>query len=292
MRFDHWCGKHPVPLWIRLALVCLLAATTPALAQGVVDLCDCASDAGLRPFRRPLIHGPTPPGTTGCASACESGAIVLALPADGVLRFSSFTSLAARSRSASDPNAANTPVTLLVAGDVVLRRPHAAGRWRSPVMERAAAVPAASAPADSAALAHCGVAAVTGRRWVWVDSRLAATARDPAVDGAPQRQFEAIGGTFTGTAELQPLMGGSGGGGGSGFGFEPACNGGGGGGGGGALLIKANGQYRDREFSDRGRRRSRAVNRAIAAARKAAPAVQAARSGWWRARSPRPARRA
>jgi hypothetical protein len=53
---------------------------------------------------------------------------------------------------------------------------------------------------------------------------------------------EALGGTFTGTMELMPLIGGSGGGGGSGFGFEPACLGGGGGGGGGALLIKANGR--------------------------------------------------
>src|SRR5205814_1963534 len=59
---------------------------------------------------------------------------------------------------------------------------------------------------------------------------------------------EAIGGTFTGTPELQPLIGGSGGGGGSGFGFEPACLGGGGGGGGGAILIKANGRITLQNF--------------------------------------------
>jgi hypothetical protein len=53
---------------------------------------------------------------------------------------------------------------------------------------------------------------------------------------------EAIGGTFTGTPELKPLIGGSGGGGGSGSGFAAACNGGGGGGGGGAILIAANGR--------------------------------------------------
>jgi hypothetical protein len=53
---------------------------------------------------------------------------------------------------------------------------------------------------------------------------------------------EAIGGTFTGTPELEPIMGGSGGGGGSGNQQAATCIGGGGGGGGGALLLKANGR--------------------------------------------------
>src|SRR5439155_4453977 len=50
-----------------------------------------------------------------------------------------------------------------------------------------------------------------------------------------------IGGTFVGATDLLPLLGGSGGGGGASTSSAPGCAGAGGGGGGGALLIAANG---------------------------------------------------
>ncbi len=164
-----------------------------------------------------------------------------------MLRFSSFTVSGAFTIGFRS-NAANTPVTLLVAGDVVLRAPACCGTM---------AVSGHGAEAGSARGVGAGGLGGPG---AWRGGRghgppLGLGGLTPGGNGegpgggwGATTQFEAIGGTFTGTPELEPLVGGSGGGGGSGFGFETPCNGGGGGGGGGALLIKANGSIAIENF--------------------------------------------
>lgn len=246
MGFVSWRRKYAVPSWLRLTAVCLLATTSPALAQGVVDLCGCARDA-LKAFDAgdPQTY---PAGTTGCADACKSGTIVLAVPADGVFRFSRFVVDGAFTISFR-PNAANTAVTVLVAGDVLLQAPSCCGT-----------LSVAGNPGDAASVQRgVGIGGLGGpgafRGGRGHGQPLGIGALTPGGNGegpgggwGATTNVEAIGGTFTGTPELQPLLGGSGGGGGSGFGFEPACLGGGGGGGGGALLIKANGRFTMRDF--------------------------------------------
>jgi len=247
MKLAHQPGLSRIPLWLRLVGVCLLAATTSAVAQDLADLCGCARDSGLKGFNAgdPSTY---PAGTTGCASACQSGTIVLAIPADGVLRFSSFTASGPFTISFR-PNATNTPVTLLVSGDVVLRAPVCCGTLTivghtgdAATAARGVGVGGLGGPgAFRGGRGHgqpLGVGGLTP----------GGNGEGPGGGWGATTNVEALGGTFTGTPELQPLVGGSGGGGGSGSGFEPACLGGGGGGGGGAILLKANGRIALQNF--------------------------------------------
>jgi hypothetical protein len=231
---------------LRFGLLCVLAATAPLAAQTVADLCDCGAAGGLRPFDAgdPRTY---PAGTTGCAAPCQAGSIVLPLPPDGVLRFSSFTAAGAFDVTFR-PNAGNTPVTLLVAGDVVLRAPACCG-----TLDVAGHPGEAGSARGVGAAGLGGPGAFKGGRGHGPPLGLGGmtpggNGEGPGGGWGSTTNFEAIGGTFTGTPELQPLIGGSGGGGGSGNGFEAACNGGGGGGGGGALLIKANGRVTIENF--------------------------------------------
>ena len=246
MKFGVLSGAGTLARRLRFSIVCVFLATVPAVAQSVVDLCDCATATGLRAFDagNPQTY---PAGATGCAATCESGSIVLPLPPDGVLRFSSFTASGAFTIG-FQPNATNTPVTLLVSGDVVLRAPACCG------------IVGVKGQGGEAGSARGVGAGGVGGPGAWRGGRghgppLGLGGMTPGGNGegpgggwGATTNFEAIGGTFTGTPELQPLIGGSGGGGGSGSGFEPPCNGGGGGGGGGALLIKSNGRIAVENF--------------------------------------------
>jgi hypothetical protein len=239
-------GKAVLPVWLRATAVCLFGLAIPALAQGVADVCGCARDAlGAFDAGDPSTY---PMGTIGCASACQSGSVVLALPTDGVLRFSRFTVSGAFTIGIK-PNPMNTPVTLLVAGDVVLKAPACCGTFSvvgnvgtTASVERGVGTGGTGGPgAFRGGRGHgqpLGIGALTP----------GGNGEGPGGGWGATTNVEAIGGTFTGTPELEPLIGGSGGGGGSGFGFEPACLGGGGGGGGGALVIKANGQIAIQNF--------------------------------------------
>jgi hypothetical protein len=247
MQFAAWWAVRTVFQRPRFGILCVLLATAPLAAQSVADLCDCAGTAGLRAFDAsdPRTY---PAGTSGCTEACQSGQIVLRLPADGVLRFSSFTASGAFT-IAFTPNAANTPVTLLVAGDVLLRAPACCGTLT--VAGHAGEAASARGVGDPGA---GGPGAWRGGRGHGPPLGLGGmtpggNGEGPGGGWGSTTNFEAIGGTFTGTPELRPLVGGSGGGGGSGFGFEAACNGGGGGGGGGAILITANGRIRIENFA-------------------------------------------
>jgi hypothetical protein len=247
MKLAHRCATAHLPLWLRYIAMCLLAATTSAVAQDRSDLCDCAHDAGLKAFDAgdPRTY---PAGTVGCAAACDTGTIVLPLPPDGILRFSSFTAQGAFSL-AFRPNAMNTAVTLLVAGDVVLSAAQCCGT-----------VSVIGHPGEAATTAHGVGSGGSGGPGAFRGGRghsqpLGVGGLTPGGNGegpgggwGATTNVEAIGGTFTGTPEFAPLIGGSGGGGGSGSGFEAACLGGGGGGGGGAILIKANGRIALKNF--------------------------------------------
>src|SRR5688500_18962529 len=101
--------------WLRSVLfgiAVLLAIPQVVHVQGL-DICGCASFPGLQPFDS-ANQATWPPGTT-----LASTSLTMPLPPDGILRFSSF-SLVNRYLF-FERNAANTPVTILVAGDVTLR---------------------------------------------------------------------------------------------------------------------------------------------------------------------------
>jgi len=247
MRPDPRHGVLLPRLWWHVLVTCLLVAATSVVAQDLADLCGCARDGTLKGFNAgdPATY---PAGTTGCAAACQSGAIVLPMPADGVLRFSNFSAQGAFTISFK-PNSTNTPLTLLVSGDVVLRAPSCCGTLVVAGHAGDAATPARGVGAGGIG----GPGAFRGGRGH--SQPLGVGGLTPGGNGegpgggwGATTNVEALGGTFTGTPELQPLLGGSGGGGGSGFGFEPSCLGGGGGGGGGAILIKANGRIALQNF--------------------------------------------
>lgn len=230
-----------------LILALALLPVAPTIAQEAADLCGCARDTALRPFNAgdPRTY---PPGTTGCSAACDAGTIVLPLPPDGALRFSSFTADGAFTIGFT-PNAANTPATLLVSGDVTLRARTCCGT-----------LTVAGTPGTVGTAQAVGTGG-PGGPGAWRGGRghgqpLGLGALTPGGNGegpgggwGATTNTEAIGGTFTGTPELDPIIGGSGGGGGSGNQLAATCMGGGGGGGGGALLLKANGRVTLENFA-------------------------------------------
>ncbi len=215
----------------------LLFAPVQNIAQQVIDLCGCAGDPTLQPFNagNPATY---PPGTSGCSGPCSSGTIILGLPDDGVLRFSSFTADGSFFIGFSR-NPSNTPVTILVSGNILLRglsccfSMNVSGNDGSSGTSSTAGVGGTGGNGgfkggDGAALAINGTS--TGGAGLGPAGGAGATATSAAG-----------GGTFLGLPELLPLLGGSGGGGGAGFGSSSNCTGGGGGGGGGGLLLVANG---------------------------------------------------
>jgi hypothetical protein len=223
----------------RLAAVVVAVLMTSGkesvLAQ-VLDICGCAGDPTLRPFDAgdPSTY---PPGTSGCAGPCTSGTIVLPLPPDGILRFSSFKTGNFHVYFAQ--NAANTPVTLLVAGDVRLvasfccHEMSVGGGSGSSGTGTTAGV---GAPGGNG-----GFRGGDGAAQPINGFTIGGTAFGPGGGLGGNGNEPPTGGTFFGLPELLPLVGGSGGGGGGSLGTSTNCTGGGGGGGGGGLLIAANG---------------------------------------------------
>lgn len=248
-------------LWALLLFAGLLALPRSGAAQ--LDVCGCTGNPnslGAFDTDNPATY---PPGTVVTTKVGywyynqRYGIITIPLPPDGVLVFSSFT---ARPRSVDIseegpdypdeqgyrttikflPNEANTPVTILVAGDVRID-----GKVGIYV---------------SGARATNGTSGINGK------GGYGGPGGFPGADGAYQlvnfanRGGDGIGpdgGTggipsttprtyganagFQGSLDLLPLVGGSGGGGGASDSGASNCSGGGGGGGGGAILIAANG---------------------------------------------------
>lgn len=227
-------------LRLALASIALLIVSGKAevVAQQVLDICGCAGTPGLTAFN---AGDPTtyPPGSSGCAGPCTSGTINIALPPDGVLRFSSFTANGGFTINFVRNNV-NTPVTLLVAGNVSIQSTFGCCFSLS--------VSGDTGSSGTASTAGVGGLGGNGGFRAGDGSALAINGFDiggagfgPGGGNPGTPTVNATGGTFFGIPELLPLVGGSGGGGGAGFGGTASCTGGGGGGGGGSLLIAANG---------------------------------------------------
>lgn len=230
---------------LKLGLVVLAATVVtghgPVLAQTVLDICGCAGDPTLQPFNagNPATY---PPGTSGCSSPCTSGTITLQIPADGILKFSSFTVDGGFNVQFSR-NAANTPVTILVSGDVLLRG--AFGCCQSFSVSGSDGSSGGSQTIGFGGLGGPGgFRGGDGAAPVVNGAAIGGTGFGPGGGSGATQAAISTGGTFFGVPELLPLVGGSGGGGGTGIGSSSSsCTGGGGGGGGGALLIAANGTF-------------------------------------------------
>jgi hypothetical protein len=214
---------------------CLLLAA-PAFEAAGLDICGCAAVPGLQPFDSSNA-ATFPPGTTDTGF---NGSLTIPLPADGILKFSSF---AVQNRNVTFVrNAANTPVTILVAGDVAIT---------GTICCFSVSVSGSDGISGTASLA--GVGGLGGPGGFRGGDAAAQAINGAAIggagfgpgggNGATATPFvNGSGGTFLGLPELIPLAGGSGGGGGaSSSAASSNCTGGGGGGGGGGLLIAANG---------------------------------------------------
>ena len=217
---------------LAVSALCLLAST-PLAFQGTFDLCGCAQIPNLQPFD--FENSATfPPGTS-----VSGDRMTFTLPPDGILRFSSFRMV--NRHLAFAHNAANTPVQILVAGDVTIQSTagccytwSVSGGGGSTGNTQFAGQGGLGGPGgfrggDGASQSLNGAA--VGGTGFGPGGGAGATA-SPFVNGS--------GGTFIGVPELTPLVGGSGGGGGSST-TTGNCAAGGGGGGGGGLLLVANG---------------------------------------------------
>jgi hypothetical protein len=220
-----------------IVLTVLLMLPARQIAQQVIDLCGCAGDSTLQPFNAgdPATY---PPGTIGCTAPCGSGTVTLALPTDGVLKFSSFR-VDGNFTIGFARNAANSPVTILVSGDVLFRNGVCCPNLG---LNGGNGSNGTGSTAGVGGLgSNGGFKGADGAAQSINLVNIGGTGLGPAGGQGATPTAPASGGTFLGLPELLPLLGGSGGGGGTGFGAATSCTGGGGGGGGGGLLIVANG---------------------------------------------------
>jgi hypothetical protein len=231
----------------RNTLALILAALVGAgmASAQTTDFCGCAgSPQSLGAF---VSNDPAtwPAGTIGPQNdvfgGCEDR-ILLPMPADGVLVFDSMT-FGADPRGcnlhvAFAGNAANTPVTLLVKGDLTITgngRINVSGGGGGSGSPGGAGLPGGGGPggfAGGEGAYQIVNFASTGGNGVGPGGGVGAVLTPASLAG---------GGTFIGVPELRPLLGGSGGGGGRSANAQSGSSGGGGGGGGGAIVIAANG---------------------------------------------------
>lgn len=220
-----------------ILIVALLAWSPPfAIAQAPPpDICGCRNHTqtlGSFDMGIPATH---PPGTT-----TVSRLVTIPIPADGVMVFDSFRAVRPDTGAWTiefQRNAANTPVTILVKGDVTIGQ-----------------VVTINIAGDGGATGNANVIALGGqggpggfragdgslRVVTHVDDGGSGLGPGGGSGGKASPKTVAGNAAFVGSSDLLPLVGGSGGGGG----IAPSdtnCAGGGGGGGGGAILIAANG---------------------------------------------------
>ena len=221
-----------------VALMLLLPVSN--MAQQVLDLCGCAGDPTLQPFNA---------GEPRDLSARDDG--VHRRTARPARLLSRLRPTACSSSAASPLTAASTlvsratpptrPITLLVAGNVLLRGTCLLLlRWESTAAQDRAARASASLASERFG-GNGGFRGGDGSAVAINGAAIGGTGLGPGGGAGGSQTAGAGGGTFFGVPELLPLLGGSGGGGGGGYGAAASCTGGGGGGGGGAILIVANG---------------------------------------------------
>ena len=216
--------------------VLAVALTVPSVSQAQLDICGCAGAPSLGAFdsSEPTSY---PPGTT-----FGSTNLTIPLPDDGILIFDSFrvstSEFGGYVNIRFEPNAANTPVTLLVKGDVTI------ASISSLNLDGEAGTAGSSGAAGIGGLGGPG-----GFRGGDGAFQLVNAASDGGegfgpgggAAGTALPLAAGLDGSFYGALELQPPVGGSGGGGGASSDADATCSGGGGGGGGGGLLVAANG---------------------------------------------------
>jgi hypothetical protein len=221
---------------VLLVLVCVLSWPGVSLAQR--DICGCAGNPNSLGAFDALDSTTYPPGTIS-----GTRVLTIPLPEDGILIFDSFNVQPRPADIGFLPvrfarNAANTPVTLLVSGDVTI-----------------ATSSEINVSGNSGSSGTSGVNGIGGLggpggfRGGDGAYQLVNFANDGGAGfgpggGAPGTASPLTpgdGGTFLGVPELLPLLGGSGGGGGASTSGSLNCSSGGGGGGAGAILIAANG---------------------------------------------------
>lgn len=222
------------------ALVCGLSVVVSPQVQ--LDVCGCRNSPATLGNFDTLNPATYPPGTTFPAI----NVMEIPLPADGVMVFNSIN-LAQRPPYVGYgltvrfiPNAANTPVTILVSGNVTigylttisLRGDDGISGSQNALGKGGLGGPGGFRGGDGAyQLVNFGTVGGAGL--------------GPGGGGGGAGSYYAsghgAGATFLGAPDLLPLIGGSGGGGGASTELTPACSGGGGSGGGGALLLAVNG---------------------------------------------------
>jgi hypothetical protein len=223
---------------IRVALLSVLAFEIAGSAQQL-DICGCSnSPASLGSFDT-LNSATYPPGTVSGFRFLQ-----IPLPADGVLVFNSMN-LQLRPSDAGllivsfIRNAANTPVTLLVSGNVTIS---------ASTTLSVRGDDGTNASTDN--LGNGGNGGPGGNRGGDGGYQLVNFAAfggaglgPGGAPGGTANHFaggQGGNGTLVSASDLLPLVGGSGGGGGASTTTAPNCAGGGGGGGGGALLVASN----------------------------------------------------
>ncbi len=226
------------PTFARLAALLLALAPASALAQAL-DFCGCAgSTQSLGAFD--TANAATWPAGTTITTATSPDTITIPLPADGVMVFDSFT--VGNSTSGDNSfvqfvwNAANTPVTLLVRGDVLVDSADTIS-----VHGYNGTAGTSTTAGQAGAGGPGGYAGGDGAYQAVNQAVLGGTGLGPGGGSGATASAIAGGGVFVGAPELRPLRGGSGGGGGRSTSSAANCSANGGGGGGGALVIAANG---------------------------------------------------
>ncbi|PYN29442.1 MAG: hypothetical protein DMD98_21125, partial [Candidatus Rokuibacteriota bacterium] len=232
------------PLALLVVLGCLALGADVGEGQQR-DICGCANDPNSLGDFDAINQATYPPGTTRTAvNGGGHNRITLPLPASGVLSFKSFAAPYGnffggccdnRTDIVFARNAANNPVTILVAGDVQI------GPSVFLMVNGDDATSGSSGINGLGGLG--GPGGFRGGDGAYQFTNLAADGGAGFGPGggapgtgstatAPQTQGQNA--TFVGIPELLPLVGGSGGGGGASSTNSVGCSAGGGGGGGGA----------------------------------------------------------
>jgi hypothetical protein len=230
--------------WARAIRIVLIATGVtlafPLIAQTPTpDICGCRDNPNSLGAFDLRDRNTWPPGTTVSGSS-----VTIPLPADGVMVFDSmffdWSSAAVPTccpvRVSFAPNAANTPVTLLVKGNVTI---NASAMVTVEGADGAAGSAGGFGPGGLGG--NGGFRGGDGANRIQFNVTDGAPGLGPGNGTGGTTSTSATGASFIGAADLLPLAGGSGGGGGRSQTSNTSCAGGGGGGGGGALLLALNG---------------------------------------------------
>jgi hypothetical protein len=230
-----------------LALAAALVMAPGDTGWAQFDICGCSGNPNSLGAFDTLNQATWPPGTVGSSfSAGQPRFLTLELPPDGVMVFDSMNLTGYPQWGAITVNfrrnGANTPVTILVKGNVNLGSTSGYSATLSVNGD-----PGVSSSTNT--LGTGGLGGPGGFRGGDGAYQLVNLASDGGAGLGPSGGAGATAtpvvaaqpGSFLGVTELLPILGGSGGGGGRSTSTATNCGGGGGGGGGGAILIAVNG---------------------------------------------------